>query len=277
MIIRELIRRGAELLKDGGIENALNEARWIFEGSGDLANGYSLLHPDEEAADESGYLDKIKLRASGVPVQYVLGSWDFYGETFQVGEGVLIPRPETEMLVDFALDYLKDKSAPAVVDLCAGSGCIGLTVARKRPDAKVYLIEKSADALKYLKANLEAFGVKNAVIINGDALKSPAENGIESFDLLLSNPPYIESAEIPQLQKEVLSEPVMALDGGEDGLTFYRAIAEKWLSACRGAVCVECGEGQTEEISRMFAPMCSTVSVQNDFAGIGRTVSGIIK
>lgn len=277
MIYSEAVSRGVKLLEDAGVENARNEARWMLEALLGAGSDFLIFHGNEEAAEAEKYFGMIGQRANGRPLQYVIGSWDFFGETFAVGEGVLIPRPETELLVEFAENNLSKNEKAVIVDLCAGSGCIGLTAARLFPDSEVYLVEKSDEAIKYLKKNLESSGCRNAHIIKGDAFLSPAENGIDGFDLLLSNPPYIKSDEVPSLQKEVLCEPAMALDGGNDGLDFYRAIAEKWLPRCRKAVCVECGEGQTDFISGAFSAFCSKTEVLTDFRGTERAVCGFIK
>ncbi len=275
MTAGKALKKAADILNAANIENAVNESRWIFEAV--VENGRELIyfHPEKDI-DEKVFLDKISERANGTPIQYVIGLWDFYGEAFEVGAGVLIPRPETEMLIEFAAENFRDKNI-TVVDLCSGSGCIGLTAARLLPNAKVYLVEKSPEAMKYLEKNLRAFDLENVTAVNGDAFKSPKENGIEKFDLLLSNPPYIETAEIETLQSEVLREPKMALDGGNDGLDFYRVIAEKWLPECRCAVCVECGEGQSREIEKLFSPYCTDTYSQPDMNGIERTVCGFIK
>ena len=191
-----------------------------------------------------------------------------------VGEGVLIPRPETELLVDFSLEYLKNKNKPVGFDLCSGSGCIGLTVAKHFPDAKIFLLEKSDEALKYLLKNKEKLSVSNAEIIPGDIFDGFDSFDIPKPDLILSNPPYIISSEVSSLQSEVLKEPVMALDGGVDGFDFYKTIADKWLKECEGAIAVECGEDQADEIKKMFSLYCSDISSVNDFNGIERAVIG---
>lgn len=276
MTVNQLLKNAADILSRAGIENALNEARWIFEAC--FENGRELMFfGGNEEIDPGAYPERISERAGGRPLQYVIGAWDFFGEEFSVGEGVLIPRPETEMLVEFAREYLKDKKNSVVVDLCAGSGCIGITAARLFPGSKVCLVEKSEEALHYLRKNVENSGCPNITVIKGDAFLSPAENGIPEFDLLLSNPPYIPSGELVLLQNEVRREPEMALDGGKDGLDFYRVIAEKWLPCCKGAVCIECGEGQTEEIEKIFFRYCKETYPQRDFRNVLRTVCGIIR
>ncbi len=275
MRISELYEKGCSILQKAETENFRNEARWIFESVFDCGREYLIFNANSEADAEKEriYLEKINSRASGFPVQYVIGTWDFYGESFFVGEGVLIPRPETELLVDFALEYLKDKHNPVVYDLCAGSGCIGLTVAKNRPDATVILIEKSSEAFEYLSRNIQSSGCQNVRAVCGDVL-----SGYESFelpqpDLILSNPPYIETADIDSLQSEVHYEPLMALDGGADGMVFYNAIAEKWLGHC-SAVAVECGEGQADSIKTLFSSIFADVYSVKDFNDIERTVIG---
>lgn len=274
MTVSELIKKGRELL--AGVENGSNESRWIFESVFECGREYALFHANDEVDETKAeeFIAKVTQRALGVPVQYVIGSWDFYGETFAVGEGVLIPRPETELLVDFACDYLKDKPESVVFDLCSGSGCIGLTVARLNPSSKVYLVEKSPDAMKYLLKNKERLAPENVTVLSGDIFCGFEFFGIPAPDLILSNPPYINSGEIAALQSEVLLEPAMALDGGEDGLDFYRAIADKWLPHCGGAIAVECGEGQADDIRRMFSMQCAETRSVNDFNGIERVVIG---
>lgn len=278
MVVRELLANGIRLLTENGVDNARNEAHWIFEAAFECGRDYAVFHSADEADGKNAerFVEMINLRKSGMPVQYVIGEWDFYGESFKVGEGVLIPRPETEMLVDFALDYLKDKQTPVVFDLCAGSGCIGLSVAKNRPDAKVFLLEKSDKAFAYLEANKTKLGCDNATLIGGDLFSGFGNFDLPTPDLILSNPPYIESAEVPLLQKEVLREPSMALDGGEDGYDFYRALADVWLPFCKGAIAVECGENQTEAIEKLFSKICAEVHSEKDFNGIGRTVCGFI-
>ncbi len=275
MKISQLFEDGCSILKNADVENHRNEARWIFESVFECSREYLIFNSQCDADSDKSelFLQKINSRASGVPVQYVIGSWDFYGESFFVGEGVLIPRPETELLVDFALDYLKDKKNPVVYDLCSGSGCIGLLVAKNRPDSTVVLIEKSPYAFEYLKKNIQNFGCGNVKAISGDVLLGYNSFDLPEPDLILSNPPYIESADIETLQAEVHYEPEMALDGGEDGMIFYNAIAEKWLGKC-SAVAVECGEGQAESIQKLYSSVFADVYSVKDFNDIDRVVIG---
>lgn len=276
MTVSELLRKGTSLLEKYKVDNSANEARWIFESVFECGREYPFFHADDEADYEKSvrYMDSIIRRANGEPVQYVIGSWDFYGETFYVGKGVLIPRPETEILVDFALDYLKDKINPVIFDLCSGSGCIGISVAKNIPGSKVYLFEKSDDAFEFLEKNLVCLGCENAAAVRCDIFDGFEKHQLPAPDLILSNPPYIESGDIPSLQSEVLFEPAMALDGGNDGLDFYRAICDKWLPFCKGAIAVECGEGQAETIEKMFSGYCGKTYSVTDFNEIKRVVVG---
>ena len=227
--------------------------------------------------DESDF-EKIKnavtRRKNGEPLQYILGKWDFYDLTFSVGEGVLIPRPETEMLVDFALEKLKGVENPVIYDLCSGSGCIGLTIAKHRKDATVYLLEKERNALKYLLKNKVDIELENVVVVHDDLFTVDLSIFPEA-DLILSNPPYINSDEISQLQKEVLFEPKSALDGGNDGLDFYRCLAERWCSKVKhnGYIALECGEEQSNSIIELFNGKYIENNVIFDFNNIDRIVT----
>ena len=183
------------------------EARYILENVSDIPYSQMLFRGEDELA-ESKFNDAIIMadrRLSGEPIQYILGSWDFMDFAFQVGEGVLIPRPETEILVEYIFDKIKNISEPVVYDLCSGSGCIGLSLAALHKSAKVYLVEKSDKALTYLKANDKNIcaDLKNTTVIQGDILKVEDFDFLPEADVIVSNPPYIKSEEIPTLQSEV--------------------------------------------------------------------------
>ncbi len=216
----------------------------------------------------------VQERKNGKPLQYILGKWDFYDLTFKVGEGVLIPRPETEMLVDYALDKLKNIKNPVVYDLCAGSGCIGLTVAKHIPNATVYLLEKEEKAYKYLCENKTNLELKNAIVIKDD-LFTVDLSLFPYTDIILSNPPYIEKKEVSHLQKEVLFEPVSALDGGIDGLNFYRCLADRWCGKIKqdGFIALECGEEQSRSIVDIFKGKYTEKQIIFDFNDIDRIVT----
>ena len=278
MTISELEKLGSQKLRASGKENSDFDARCLLEFVLNLNPTQYLLNRSEEVDSVCAekFLSLVERRSNGEPLQYILGKWEFMGLPFYVGEGVLIPRPETEMLVEFALDFLKDKKNPVVIDLCSGSGCIAISVAKHLPNAKVYAVEKSDLAFPYLKKNIWLNCVFNISAVHGDIFDRTLLSDIKP-DLILSNPPYIRSPEIASLQSEVRNEPSMALDGGEDGLVFYREIANGWLDrlGTGGAIAVECAEDQTEDIIRMFSEKTQYAEAFNDLSGLPRTVTAI--
>lgn len=273
MTLKQLYKYCSDKLAFGGCGDF--EALCIFNDLLGLTKGKILLSEEPATVEQENLVkDVIYRRENGEPLQYILGKWDFYDLTFIVGEGVLIPRPETEMLVDFALEKLKDVTNPVVYDLCSGTGCIGLTIASHRKDATVYLLEKEEKAFNYLKKNKELLKLENAILLQGDLFDFDFSL-LPVCDLLLSNPPYINTEEIKELQREVLNEPVTALDGGTDGLDFYRCIASSWVSKVRknGFCAFECGEQQSEAIIEIFDKKIVEKQVLFDFNNIDRIVT----
>ena len=273
MTIKQLYKYCVEKLSFGGCGDF--EALCIFNDLLGISKTQILISDEELLEEHIKLIDNvIERRLNEEPLQYILGKWDFYDLTFSVGEGVLIPRPETEMLVDFALDKLKDIKNPVIYDLCAGTGCIGLTIASHRKDAKVFLVEKEEKAYAYLEKNKSDLNVENAVILKGDLFDFDFSS-LPKCDILISNPPYINTEEVKTLQKEVLKEPVTALDGGSDGLDFYRCIANRWMNAVKedGFIAFECGENQSEDIIHIFNGKFSQKEVLFDFNNIDRIVT----
>lgn len=280
--IGEVYRHAIDRLNEAGIENAAYDAKILFETVFCVKYANIIISPNMEYDERlveilDAMLDK---RISGVPLQYIVGEWEFMGFDFKVGEGVLIPRPETEMLVEYTEKKLDGVYRPVVYDLCSGSGCVGLSVKKLLPSARVFMIEKSDDALKYLNENRNALGLaKETAVIKGDiTLGYTGFSSLPKPDVILANPPYIRSDELDSLQTEVLHEPKVALDGGEDGLDFYRCLSEKWLPYINagGYIAVECGEDQGDEIAAMFMPHCEQVEVLNDFSNVQRIVIGSV-
>lgn len=278
MTISELEKLGSQKLRASGKENSDFDARCLLEFVLNLNPTQYLLNRSEEVDSVCAekFLSLVERRSNGEPLQYILGKWEFMGLPFYVGEGVLIPRPETEMLVEYALDFLKDKKNPVVIDLCSGSGCIAISVAKHLPNAKVYAVEKSDLAFPYLKKNIWLNCVFNISAVHGDIFDRTLLSDIKP-DLILSNPPYIRSSEIASLQSEVRHEPSMALDGGDDGLIFYREIANSWLDrlGIGGAISVECAEDQTEDIIRLFSEKTKYAEAFNDLSCLPRMVTAI--
>ena len=278
MNTRAFCVRLRKTLEQNGNENAAFEARVLLETSLGKETANRMFVCDEPLSEQQMRQTEAlaRRRAAGEPLQYLCGSWDFLDCTFAVGAGVLIPRPETEELVLLALERMADLQKPTVFDLCAGTGCIGLSVKKRRPDANVYLFELSDEALRFCNENRCALGLAREVpLIQSDVLRGfSAVSALPVPDVILSNPPYISSGELAGLQKEVLCEPSMALDGGEDGLVFYRALAEKWLPFLKeGAlVGVECGETQAQTVAGLFEKAGYRTEISKDFNEIERFV-----
>ena len=205
---------------------------------------------DEQAAEAAAM---ARRRAKGEPIQYVLSVWPFMGRDYAVGEGVLIPRDDTEVVVRAALDMARDIPSPTVTDLCSGSGIIAITLASQLTGADVFAVEKSAEAYGYLLKNI---GLNNADIkpIHADLCVCLDSFKDGSLDMIISNPPYIKSDEIDGLQREISCEPRLALDGGESGYDFYELIIRLWTPKLKkgGAIALELGEGQYEYVAGLL-------------------------
>ena len=217
---------------------------------------------------------------AGEPVAYLIGEWEFYGLPLDISSEVLIPRPDTEVLAEQAIAYIKTLGECRVLDLCAGSGCIGLAVAANAPQARVVLGEWSDGALKICRQNIRRNGLTGRVVpIQADARERP-EKSLGDFQCIISNPPYIPHGDISGLDASVRDyEPHLALDGGEDGLDFYRAIAEKWKEALNvgGRLYFEVGIGQADSVLRiMRAQGFGDIQVVKDLHEIPRVVFGTL-
>lgn len=278
MTVREALidlKQRLSNIEDGNIE-----ARYILEKVSGLSYSDMLFKGDDSLGIDvvTQMYEMADRRLAGEPIQYILGQWDFMDFTFKVGEGVLIPRPETEILVETVIDRIAGIKAPVVYDLCAGSGCIGLSIKKLRPDAEVYLVEKSDEALQYLRDNLGELcrGLDNVTAVQGDILLPDSFNDLPCADVIVSNPPYIKSDEIPTLQSEVLREPYIALDGGGDGLEFYRVLVNEWSNELNpgGFMAFECGEDQAEDICSLFEQAGFDSETVNDYNNIQRIVFG---
>ena len=200
---------------------------------------------------------------SGEPLAYVLGEWSFYGLTFSINSNVLIPRDDTCAVTQLALErkrYLQHN--PQILDLCTGSGCIGITVAHRMKDARVTLADISPEALAVAKENVSRHGLTSRVTcIQADALAEPAAN-MGPYDMIISNPPYITTQEMTELDHSVKDyEPHLALHGGQDGLDFYRSIAENYTAILKegGYLCLEYDPSQGDDICRILQDQGYTI------------------
>ena len=219
--------------------------------------------------------DCVKRRCNHEPLQYIIGMWGFHRFSFKVGEGVLIPRPETEILVDFAVEKIQKHKYKTVFDLCCGSGCIGLSIAKLCRDVKDYCVDISDKALEYTRLNKELLDVDNVTVVKSDIRESAGFIGLPRPDIILSNPPYICTDEIKELQPEIAFEPSLALDGGIDGLSFYRSLSEIWYPFINrgGYLAMECGEDQATDILSLFIGKADKGKIIKDASGIDRVVT----
>ena len=222
----------------------------------------------------------VQRHLDGEPVAYLIGEWEFYGLPLDISDDVLIPRPDTEVLASEAIAYCNTLGECRVLDLCAGSGCIGLAVAANVPKARVVLGELSDGALKVCRQNIRRNGLTGRVVpMQVNALEKPPAN-LGEFQCIVSNPPYIPSGDIPGLDVSVRDyEPHMALDGGEDGLQFYCAITQLWRDALvpGGRLYFEVGIGQADTVLRiMRAVGFGDIQIVKDLNGIPRVVCGTL-
>lgn len=278
MVIRELLSEVICALAGVGIENARFEADCIFQKAG-LSRLTSITEPLSSVSEqtESSVREMLSRRLSGEPLQYILGEWEFCGLPFEVGEGVLIPRQDTETIVEIAREYIGGYGGEVrAADLCAGSGCIGISLA-KLCGCTVNSYELSDRALGYLERNIALNGVGVLVTpIKADVLSEDTAAG-EEFDVILTNPPYLTAKDMTELQTEVTHEPEMALYGGTDGLDFYRGIIPMWTKRLRkgGLIAAEIGIDQEHDVMRIFERSGISADCAKDACGIYRVVYGI--
>ncbi|MBE6622879.1 MAG: peptide chain release factor N(5)-glutamine methyltransferase [Ruminococcaceae bacterium] len=229
---------------------------------------------DEEISPdcEKKLFSALEKKLSGIPLQYILGEWEFYGERIFCGKGCLIPRPETEFLAEFAIKNLP--SGGKFFDICTGSGCIPVAILKNRPDSFAYCLDISEDALLYARKNCGYHNLDSRMnIINCDAAEFETD---EKFDIILSNPPYIKSCDMKNLSAEVLNEPHIALDGGEDGLLFYRLIVERYTKNLKkgGVFAFEAGEDTSHSVGDILTKSGFFAEYIKDYSGIDRVIIG---
>ena len=277
VMLAELLRNTISALQPLSLENIRFEAGCIVKAATGVSDIALLTEPNTPVTDTQQQAVEAMLsrRLSGEPLQYILGEWEFYGFPFKVGEGVLIPRQDTETLVELAESHINESMLCA--DLCAGSGCIGISLARLT-GCKFHSYELSEKALGYLNENIALNKVQSLVTaINADVLSEEIIETAPMYDIIVSNPPYLTVEEMTRLQREVAFEPSMALVGGEDGLDFYRAILRSWTKRLKagGLFAVEIGETQAEAVSELFVENGITPQVLQDLCRNDRVVYGI--
>ena len=269
-------------LRDAGFESYQQEAKLLLAGASNktiekLLAGIQLYTTDEIADRNNSYVER---RLKGEPIAYITNSWEFYGIPYYVNRDVLIPRIDTEVLIDSAKEILIGKKQDArILDLCCGSGNIGCTLAKEIPASSIIAIDKSKEALSVCRQNISRLHLSSRVIaLEGDALSDPTM-GIGKFDMLISNPPYIKTSEIKKLDSSVKDyEPVLALDGGKTGYDFYRNIIKKWTVVLNdnASIIFEVGEKQADKVSELLIEAgFTTVYTRKDTINVERAVIGI--
>lgn len=287
--LKDLLKEGTGILQKAGIKEAGLDAWLLLEYITKKNRAYYFAHNEEivKEADEEQYLSLCRKRGEHIPLQHLTHQVFFMGHEFYVNDKVLIPRQDTEVLVEEALEILKRIISPWILDMCTGSGCILLSILAQRKDAFGKGIDISQDALNVAKRNAKslkredhAFFVKSDLFseINEQEKES---NPIDGYDIIISNPPYIPTDEIKELMEEVrFHDPVLALDGKKDGLFFYRKITGQAKSYLKkgGWLLYEIGCTQGKDVvSLMEQEGFLNIQVKKDLAGLDRVVLGQIQ
>ena len=266
MVVSELLRK---------IEKEIefrHEAYILIEHVTGFNKTYLMCHDVELIlSDVNKILELVEKRASGVPLQYLTNTQCFYGYQFYVDENVLIPRADTEVLIEKCVEFYKNSKELKILDMCTGSGCIAITLKKELPFAKVFAVDISDKALDVAKKNARI----NDVQINFVNSNLFSNIDCKDFDVIVSNPPYIETLEIKELSNEVKKEPILALDGGNDGLEFYRKISQNAYNYLKlnGRIYYEIGYNQADKVSKILKENnFNNIKVVKDYGGNDRVI-----
>lgn len=270
---KEAYELGIKTLTEVGIEEAKSDTLLLLDAVCQVTRNDVLVHGEVELDEDlvTVYKDALKKRCTHIPLQHITGVQNFMGLDFMVNEHVLIPRFDTEILVEEVMKFLHDGFS--ILDMCTGSGCILLSLLKYSNDCKGVGVDISAEALAVANKNKEKLGIEVSFIES-----NLFEQVTGKYDIIVSNPPYIRSDVIPTLMEEVREhEPILALDGTEDGLFFYRKIVEESPDYLNGGgmLFFEIGYDQAEDVSRIMEEAgYKDVTVVKDFAGLDRVVYG---
>ena len=278
MTIFEAYNSTKKKLEAAGIEDYIFEAKEIIKhitglNAAQILTNYSRTLTEFQSNNLTAIIRQREIR---YPLQYIFTKWDFYGRSFYVGPGVLVPRADTETVIDECKDYLKEKTDSKILDLCAGSGCIGITLGKEFPSSEVLMIEKYDEALNYALKNITLNEAINTKAQKGDVFeKSGADN---KYDLIVSNPPYIPENEMSIISPETKFEPETALLALDGGMEFYKAIIENYTDSLKigGMLCFEVGINESEKVAELLKKAgFKNIKVKKDLNGIERSVRGI--
>ena len=271
----ELVRAAAARLTEAGVDSPRVDAELLAASVAGVDRSRLLIAPVPDSGQVARFAELVERRANRRPVQHLVGSAGFWRGDLAVGPGVFVPRPETELLVEWALAQLVTIAAPVVADLCAGSGAIGHAVVTERPDATVYLVEKYPEAAVWLRRNMSD---TVSIIVEGDATSPQTLSGRDgACDAVLSNPPYVPSGVAPELSPEVTADPPTALVGGADGLTVIRPLVPRAARLLRpgGIVAIEHDDTHAEAVPDLLRQEGFTeVAEHHDLTGRPRFATG---
>ena len=275
MTIKEALSNSINTLKQSNIESPIQIAKIVLSNVLKQSKEYILIN-EKEILDSKMYetfMKKIEQISLGIPMQYVTNKQEFMGMEFYIDENVLVPRPDTEILVEEAISIIKNNSQKLVLDMCTGSGAIAVSIAKYTTVDKVYAVDISQNALEVAIKNAIKNKVENKIKFINSNMFENLEIG-KKFDMIISNPPYIASKIIPTLSKQVQKEPYIALDGGEDGLNFYRNLAinaKKYLTNS-GVLALEIGYNQRESVINLLRDKFANVCCKKDLSGNDRVI-----
>lgn len=276
--VRDALEWTCEFLERKGDEHPRRSAEWLLSAATGLSRVelYAYFDRPLSADERERYRSLVSRRAGGMPLQYVTGEMPFRHLVVHVEPGVFIPRPETEVLVDVVLEHIAALPEPVVVDLCTGSGCIAVSVAKEHPGARVWAVDTAPLAVETARRNALHAGVEDRVqVVHGDLLDPLPQDLLGAVDFIVSNPPYVPSADLPDLPVEVLGfEPHLALDGGPDGLDVFRRIVADAhaLLAPGGGIAVELDTTRVSVAATMLEELYEGVEARKDLTGRDRLV-----
>ena len=280
MTIKELLNQAVIMLKNENIDAPKNKARMLLEATLKKSKEYLMIYDTKEitSIERDKYIRNVKRLIAGEPLQYITGKQEFMKLNFLVTKDVLIPRADTEILVEEVIKIAENKTNPVILDMCTGSGAIAVSLAKYVKNVKVYAIDISEKALEIAKKNAEFNGVKNNIKFIESNLFDKVKD--KKFDIIVSNPPYLETDTIKKLTKDVQNEPKIALDGGKDGLDFYRKIADngyKFLNR-QGYICLEIGYNQRIAVRKIMENKKRYVNIKclKDLCGNDRVITAQI-
>lgn len=275
MTIKDALNKAIDLLKKSNIENAIQISKIVLANFLKRNKEYILMNENEILLDEvyNKYIEGIDKISNGIPMQYITNVQEFMGMDFFVDENVLIPQPDTEILVEEVLSIIGKKENLCILDICTGSGAIAVSIAKNTNNCIVYAVDISKNAIEVAKKNAIKNGVNEKItFVNSNMFEKVDSN--KKFDIIVSNPPYIETKTLSTLDIQVQNEPKIALDGGIDGLDFYRDIlknSKKYLKE-NGIIAMEIGYNQRKSVTDLFKTQYENIYCKKDLSGNDRII-----